>query len=224
MGTQCHHQATFRYNLKKYLRKNCKQTNSTLTIMKKTIIITIITALANFFTASAQYSDDTPGNRMDADGNIVHHSMFEVAQYQFSDFDTFKESGCYGLGLVFTSFSHWGALHVGANANFSVNYGLNKGIGGCIVDFGPSARYDIVQNAFINIPVNVVYTKMWTDDNTGSSSSSKESSAWGMRIAPSLHFFLTDRFGLYLGPQVVFGFKSGEKTTFGGQLGISYAF
>lgn len=185
--------------------------------MKKTFIITLIATLANFFSVSAQYSEDSPGDRIDSEGNTVHHWFFCTAQYQFSDFDYFKESGNYGLGMVITSISHWGPLHVGANVNFSINSGLVDN-SGCIIDFGPSARVDITKDVFINIPFNAVCYVTFPKGSTDTETS------WGAKISPSIHAFITDRLGLFLGPQMVMGFKSGEKTTFGGQFGISYSF
>lgn len=190
--------------------------------MKRIFIITLIATLANFFSASAQYSEDSPADRIDSEGNTVHHCYFMTAQYKFSDFDYFKESGFYGIDVVFTSISHWGPLHIGGNFGLAINNGLLKGGNSFLTDFGPSVRYDIIQHAFINIPINVFYSKTWNDEKN--EYVSEEYSGWGLRIAPSLHFFLTDRLGLFLGPQMVMGFKSGEKTTFGGQFGISYSF
>lgn len=152
--------------------------------------------------------------RIDSDGNTVYHPYFAVAEYQIGDFDYVKESSCYGLGIVASSISHWGIFHVGANVNFSINAGLCDPWG-CIIDFGPSARIDINKNFFVNIPVNAVCGVSFPEGSTDTETE------WGGKIAPSLHAFISDRFGLFVGPKVQFGSGS---TSFGMQAGLSYAF
>lgn len=174
--------------------------------MKKCIFLLCI-AIWSAVSASAQ-------SRIDSDGNEVHHWFLGVAEYQISDFDFVKESGCYGLGMAVTSFSHWGAFHVGANANFSINDGLVDP-SSCIVDFGPSARVDINKNFFVNIPVNAVCVVTSIEGTTDSETN------WGAKIAPSIHAFFSDRVGIYAGPKVTFASGS---TSFGMQAGLSYSF
>lgn len=175
--------------------------------MKK-IAVALVTIVMAVVSANAQY-------RIDSEGNKVYHPFFAVAEWQMADFDIAKESSAYGLGLVFTSISHWDKFHVGANVNFSVNAGLLDDWG-CIVDFGPSVRYDISNRIFVNMPVNatcyVTYPEGTTDTET----------SCGAKIAPSLHAFLSDKFGVFVGPQVSFAFSGGSEASFGFQAGISY--
>lgn len=173
--------------------------------MKKLLVFGI--ALLSMLCAKAQ-------NRTDSDGNIVYHNIFVVADYQIGEYKYPKESGSYGLGMVISSLSHWGILHVGANANFSLNAGLLDPWG-CVIDFGPSARIDINKHLFVNIPINAVCGISFPEG------SSDTETNWGAKIAPSVHAFLSDRFGLFAGPNVVFGSGS---PTFGAQAGISYSF
>lgn len=174
--------------------------------MKKFLLLLVIAATA--LTASAQ-------DRTDSHGNTVKHAMFEVVQYQIGDFDFSKESGSYGLGMVVTSISHWDRFHVGANVNFSINNGLADP-SGCIIDFGPSVRYDLGEHILVNMPVNAVCsTTFYKGDSE---------TKWGARIAPSLHVFLSDRFGIFAGPQMTLSFESGSEPSFGIQAGLSYAF
>ncbi len=155
--------------------------------------------------------------RIDSDGNTIYHPFFAVAQYQMGDFEYAEGSGSYGLGLVASSISHWGRFHVGANVNFSINAGFVDNWG-CIIDFGPSARVDINNRFFVNMPVNAVCNVMFPEGSTDTDTS------WGARISPSIHAFLSDRFGLFAGPQLGLGFTGSSEASFGFQAGISYAF
>lgn len=152
--------------------------------------------------------------RIDGNGNTVYHSFFAYAEYQINDFEVAKESGCYGLGVVASSLSHWGNLHVGANVDFSVNAGLIDPWG-CIVNFGPSARIDINKNFFVNIPVNAVCSVMFIEGSTDSKTN------WGAQIAPSIHAFISEKLGIFVGPKVMF---NSESVSIGMQAGISYSF
>lgn len=176
--------------------------------MRKTIFI-VLAVVSAVLSISAQ-------NRTDSDGNTVYHHFFAVAQYRMDDFEFAKESGSYGLGLVVSSLSHWGRFHVGANVNYSINAGIIDDWG-CIIDFGPSARIDINNHFFVNVPVNAACVVTFPEGSTDTDTS------WGARIAPSIHAFISDRFGLFAGPQVCFGFD-GSSASFGMQAGISYAF
>lgn len=155
--------------------------------------------------------------RTDSEGNAVYHHYFVVAQYQMGDFKNAKVSGCYGLGVIFNSISHWGRFHVGGNVNFSVNAGFVHDWG-CIFDFGPSCRFDINRDLFVNVPVDAVCCVTFPEGSTDSETS------WGAKIAPSIHAFLSSRFGLFAGPQLSIGFSDGSKASFGFQAGVSYAF
>jgi len=177
--------------------------------MKK-IVLTVVMCIITALSLNAQH-------RTDSDGNTVYHPFFAVAQYQMGDFEFAKESGSYGLGLVCSSISHWGRFHVGANVNFSVNAGFVDDCS-CIVDFGPSARVDINKHFFINVPVNALCIIAFPEGSTDTETS------WGARVAPSIHAFLSDRFGVFAGPQISFGFSDASSCAFGMQAGVSYSF
>lgn len=151
--------------------------------------------------------------RIDTDGNIVYHPFFAVAQYQMGDFESAKLSSRYGLGLVATSISHWGAFHVGADVCLSINAGIidDWNIMCC---FGPSMRFDISPSCFLNIPINAVFVQVIPE---------KEDTKyyWGAMVSPALHLFASDRFGIFVGPQFTF---DSDATSVGMVAGISYAF
>ena len=147
--------------------------------------------------------------RMDSDGNTVYHPLSVVAEYQMGEFEYAEETSWYGVGIVFSSISHWGRFHVGGNANASINAGIVKPWG-CLIDFGPSARIDITDHCFVNIPVNAVYKSVSEDD-----------SSWGCKVAPSLYVYVSDRFGLFFGPKVTF---ADSESVWGMQAGISICF
>jgi len=151
--------------------------------------------------------------RQDTDGNTVYHPFFAVAQYQMGDFDVAKYSSSYGVGLMATSISHWGVFHVGANVNFGINAGIVDDWG-CIIDFGPSVRVDISKSCFINMPVDAVCVATFPEGED-------TQTAWGAKIAPAVHMFATDRFGIFAGPQFTIG---EDGTSIGMAAGISYAF
>lgn len=155
-------------------------------------------------------------DRTDSDGNTVSHSFFGVAQYQMGDFKYAKESGSYGLGFVYSSISHWGRIHVGANCNLSINAGFVDRMG-CIIDFGPSARIDICKSLFVNIPINAVCSVNFPEGED-------TKTTWGARIAPALHAFTSSCFGLFAGPQLSYAFSGGSKVAFGMQAGLSFYF
>lgn len=176
--------------------------------MKRFLLILVV--LTTFVSGFAQ-------SRTDSDGNTVHHYFFAVAQYQMQDFDFAKESSIYGLGLYMSSFSHWNRFHVGADLNYSLNAGIVDDWG-CIIEFGPSVRVDISKNFIVNMPINALCNVQFPEGSTDTKTS------WGMKIAPSLHAFFTDRFGIFAGPQLTTDFKSGHDASFGFQAGISYSF
>lgn len=178
--------------------------------LKKSFVLLMLAVLTVSIPSSAQ-------TRTDSDGNTVYHPFFAVVQYQMGDFEYPEGSGSYGLGLVASSISHWGRFHVGANVNFSINAGFVDDWG-CIIDFGPSARVDINKRFFVNIPVSAVCNVTFPKGSTNTET------AWGARISPSIHAFISNRFGIFAGPQVSFGFSDGSEVSFGFQAGISYAF
>lgn len=136
--------------------------------------------------------------RQDKDGNTVYHPALAVAQYQMGDFDYAKYSSSYGIGLMYPSISHWGLVHIGANFNFGLNAGIVDDYS-CIVDFGPSVRVDISKACFINMPIDAVCVCTFPKGSTGTKTD------WGAKLAPAVHLFATDRFGIFVGPQFTFG-------------------
>ncbi len=172
--------------------------------MKK--ILLLIALFIGFATPHAQ-------TRQNADGNTVHHPFFAVAQYQMGDFDEAKYTSSYGVGLMATSISHWGAIHVGANANFGINAGIVDDWG-CIVDFGPSVRIDISKSCFINMPVDATCVVTFPKGEGTQTN-------WGAKLAPAIHLFASDHFGIFAGPQ--FTFAEGG-TSVGMVAGLSFFF
>ncbi len=178
--------------------------------MKKLKLILYFASIVTMLSASAQSRTNADGR----DDNTVQHPISMVAQYQMGDFEYTKESGSYGIGVVASSISHWGIFHVGANLNLSINAGFVDNWG-CIIDFGPSARVDINNRFFVNMPVTAVCNVMFPEGKDSETS-------WGARMAPSIHAFLSDQVGLFAGPQLNFGFSDGSNVAFGFQAGISY--
>lgn len=151
--------------------------------------------------------------RQDSDGNTVYHPFIGVAQYQMGDFDDPKYTSSYGLGMMVTSISHWGAFHVGAN----INYGINAGIvddWGCIIDFGPSVRVDMSKSCFINMPIDAVCVVTFPKGEDTKTD-------WGAKISPAIHLFANDRIGIFAGPQ--FTIADGGSSV-GMVAGLSYSF
>lgn len=147
--------------------------------------------------------------------NEVLHRNFWVAQYQLGDFRYAEYTSCYGVGIFFPSICNWGAFHFGGNLNFSINAGVVK-YWGCLFDFGPSIRYDFTENVFFNMPIDVRCVVTFPEGTTSTHTD------WGMQFAPALHVFLTEKFGIYVGPQMTIGFNSGAKPAFGLVAGISF--
>ena len=173
--------------------------------MKKVLLLTVLCMGA--ISANAQ-------TRQDADGNTVHHPFFAVAQYQMGDFDMAKYSSSYGVGMMATSISHWGAIHVGANVNFGINAGIMDDWG-CIIDFGPSVRVDISKSCFVNMPIDAVCVCTFPEGSTDTETT------WGAKLAPAIHLFASDRLGIFAGPQFTFG---NGVTNVGMVAGLSYSF
>lgn len=145
--------------------------------------------------------------------------IFLSAQFQTSSFEHFKEAGWYGIGMIFSSISQWGRFHVGANIDLMFDWGLvDSEDVGCNIAFGPSARYDIVDKLFVNCPVDVVCLCYFPSGTTDTKTE------WGMKIAPSLHYFFTEKIGAFVGPQMCVAFESNSRATFGMQFGLSYIF
>lgn len=151
--------------------------------------------------------------RQDSNGNTVYHSFFAVAQYQMGDFDFAKYSSSYGVGMMASSISHWGAFHVGANVNFGINAGIVDDWG-CIFDFGPSVRVDISKACFVNMPIDAVCVATFPKGED-------TQTTWGAKISPAIHLFATERFGVFVGPQ--FTIADGGSSV-GMVAGISYSF
>ena len=175
----------------------------------KNFLLSFIVTATTIFASVAQ-------TRTDSNGAEVFQPLFFVAEYQLGDFDIAKQSSSYGVGLVMSSASHWGKFHVGANMCFSINAGLAESTG-CIIDFGPSVRFDIAEKFFVNMPINAVCMVNYIDGGDSKTS-------WGAKIAPSIHAFVSRKVGLFVGPQVTFPFTSNAKTSVGLQAGISYSY
>lgn len=163
----------------------------------------------------SEYQPYTSYDR-DSEHEEVLHKTFVVAQYQLGDFREARYTSCYGLGLVFPTIHHWGAVHVGANLDFSINAGIVDDWG-CIIDFGPSVRFDITEHVFVNIPVDARCAVTFPEKSDSQTN-------WGMQIVPALHVFLTKKFGIFVGPQMTIGFASESKPAFGLVAGLSYEF
>lgn len=153
-------------------------------------------------------------SRTDSDGNEVYHPLFASAQYYMGDFDMAKQSSWYGLGMYATSISHWGAFHVGADLDLSINNGfVHSSDSGMMFCFGPSFRADFSKHFFLNVPINAVCSVFFPEGNT--------KSYWGGKVAPSFYGFFNDRVGIFAGPNVTFN-KNGS--SFGMQAGLSICF
>lgn len=163
--------------------------------------------------ASAQLVSQSQSTSVDAPKQeSEQETVFYTLQYQANDLDWLKESGSYGFGAMFTSFANWGRFHVGCNFQMGFNFGLvDSDYSAFVLDFGPSLRFDISDNVFINMPVDATYTKVTRG-------------AWGMRISPSLHYRFSRAIGIYLGPQFNRGFNDGGESNIGAQVGLTIVF
>ena len=122
------------------------------------------------------------------------------------------------MAIEATSVAQWDNFHVGSFLSFGANYGLtpiddNEGL---LVKFGPSARLDLTDNIYINLPVLVNVLSTSPEGST--------KYEWGMSIIPTLHLFMTEKVGIFAGVQSIFSFKSNSDTNFGVRFGLSYAF
>lgn len=152
------------------------------------------------------------GSRTDSNGETVYHCMAAKAIYMMGDFDVAKESSWYGVGVESSSISHWGFFHVGANVDFILNAGIVDDWS-CSGMFGPSVRFDLAQNVFINMPINAVFTCDFSESDT--------KTYWAARMAPALNVYFSNRFGIFAGPQVSFDFE-GSDATFGMYAGLTF--
>lgn len=173
--------------------------------MKKKFLLLII-ALLGSVCAKAQF-------RQDSEGNTVYHPYLGVIEYQMIDFNEPKYSSSVGFGFMATSFSHWGRFHLGANINAGIATAYLFDAAGITIDLGPSVRFDINRRCFINMPVNATVFLAFAKNYGGIGGC--------VRIAPSFHAFLNDRFGAYIGPE---GRFNSYYTYFGFQAGLSYSF
>lgn len=185
-----------------------KYINHIITKTMKKFLLVLAVAISSL-SASAE-------SRVDSHGKTVNHVYFVTARWQIGDFDFAKESSWYGLGLSCPSISHWGAFHVGANLNFSINAGLVKNWN-CSTDFGPSIRIDIAKNVFFNMPINA--TMMQHVPERGDTKY-----YWGINLLPAIHLFASEKFGIFVGPQFLRYPKFNDKFNVGLNCGISYAF
>lgn len=174
-------------------------------------LILLIFVITTFLSGSSQTGTDSGGE-------AVYHKYLAVAQIQ-AGIEHPETFGSFGLGFVASSISHYGRFHVGANVNFYIIAG-RKDDWGYDIDFGPSARVDISKRVFVNVPVNAVCSVILPKRDTHGDAET----CWGARIAPSLHVFLSKRFGLFIGPKVHFGFSDDSTASFGAQFGLSFSF
>ena len=175
----------------------------------------VASAIALLLLLAGASFEANANSRLDSKGKTVNQHMFATAQYQMMDFSYAKETSSYGVGMYITSISHWDWFHVGADVTLGANAGLVDNWG-MLIDFGPSVRADINKKLYVNMPVNA--TVLCTNDSDDSETS------WGMKVAPSLHFFATDMFGIFAGPQLIVPFESDAKASIGMQAGISISF
>lgn len=152
-----------------------------------------------------------------ADNVTTLPALHVSAQFSSNDFEYLKECGSYGLGIYATSIGHWGNFHVGANANLGVNAGLIDDWG-MQVEFGPSARYDLGKRFFVNLPINALCSCTFPEGSTGTHTE------WGITATPTLHAWITPKFGIFAGPKMAAQFDSESDICFGFVAGISYAF
>lgn len=167
---------------------------------------------------SPQSNTGKQGNadfRTDNDGIPVYYPFFVSAMYEMGDFEYPKYSSSYGLGLYFTSISHWGNVHVGADVNFTTNAGIIKDWG-CAIAFGPSIRFDIINNIYVNIPINAICGFSFEGTKTDTN--------WAVKIAPSLHCFFSKNCGIFLGPQTGVAFIENSSIGVGFQAGLTFIF
>lgn len=147
----------------------------------------------------------------------VSHPIHFSLIYQLLSFEDTKYSSVYGVGLTANSIGHWGIFHIGANLNFCINAGVIDDWG-CLIDFGPMARIDIAKHYFVTIPVNASCSVTFPEKSTDTKTT------WGAKIAPSINCFFSDKFGIFLGPQMSIPFAEGAKVGFGLQAGLSFSF
>lgn len=162
----------------------------------------VMTAGEGYTPAFADVSDMTVGD------------IIMTAQYQTLDCRDFKKAGMYGLGMRFTSIARCDWLHIGAELEVNLNAGLVDD-SNCIINFGPSLRADIIRNVFVTLPVDVMCIASFKGTDTHTD--------WGMHIAPSIYGYFTDKFGVFVGPNVSFGFSGGDATV-GMQCGLAFSF
>ncbi len=165
-----------------------------------------------------QHTPQTTATTNDDTTSHATHPFFCSASYECLDWDAFKNSGYYSLAIEATSVAQWDNFHVGSFLSFGANYGLtpiddNEGL---LVKFGPSARLDLTDNIYINLPVLVNVLSTSPEGST--------KYEWGMSIIPTLHLFMTEKVGIFAGVQSIFSFKSNSDTNFGVRFGLSYAF
>lgn len=182
--------------------------------MELTVPVTTVSNQSdNVSSTESSYTLSNKDYKERASEKDVLHEHFIVAQYQLGDFRDAKYTSCYGIGVMFTSFTHWNSVHLGANMNILVNKGYDDNWGS-LIDFGPSVRIDLSENLFVNIPLDVRCVATFPDSDIETN--------WGLQLAPALHVFLSQKFGIFIGPQTTIGFDSGSKPSFGLVAGLSF--
>lgn len=175
--------------------------------MKKFLVLLIGAILSVGAYASEAY-------RIDTDGNKIYHPFGVHAIYEMQDFDYAKESSYYGLGMEWSSISHWGFFHLGCNLDMLINAGVIKNWG-MKINFGPSMRFDIGRHFYVNMPLDAVCYCIWPEGST------KTETSWAAQVSPSIYGLLSDRVSIFAGPHLTTDF---DNTSFGMQAGINICF
>lgn len=186
--------------------------------MKKFLLVAVAAFMA--FGASAQRASSTSGSYESApattsdDFEQNRKSSFWEITYSASDFDAVKESGTYGFSWTILPWKLANKVYVGIH--FSP-LNLNYGLGDYNFDqfrLGPAFGFYLTPKVFINMPVDVLCNYSLEDNDE------IEKTTWGMAIAPSINF--GGKVGLFVGPQLTFGFSEGSDTAFGFRAGIYF--
>jgi len=174
--------------------------------MKKIVLFVVL--CLGFLSTSAQTENDPKKTENGSKKDEVRYSVLVAAQYQIHDFDAVKYSSFYGVGVFATSLCHWNSFHIGANIDVVMNYGMYDDASELMIDFGPSARFDISKSCFINIPLDAVICMFDKVRLAG-------------KISPAIHLFPSRNVGLFVGPQLFF---NSHDATFGMVAGLSFCF
>lgn len=180
--------------------------------MKK--IITLIVAFSSFGCTFAQSTTEP------TDDSVPFDVVLDL-EYQLRSFKDAKYSGSYGFGVNKTSFDNNRSkkFHIGADFHMNINAGIVDNFS-MIYELGPSFRYDVSNNCFINTPLNIIcYVGSHEEGNER-----KTDVTWGLRLAPSLYYFFSKRVGIFAGPQLWVPFVKNTDVEFGLQTGVAISF